>query len=90
MRSISWRYEKIRIAIYSVCPLAGCLACAVRCHCNAGAGNLRDGDAFPQWPLSLEVYLAVAGLVLAGAWTLVVMLVYSQRLKAASEPHAWE
>jgi len=45
---------------------------------------------FPAWPLSLEVYVALAGLVLAGIWTLVVLLVYPQRLKAASEPHAWE
>lgn len=45
---------------------------------------------FPTWPLSLEVYLAVAGLLLAIAWTLIVLLGYPQRLKAASEPNAWE
>jgi amino acid transporter len=45
---------------------------------------------FPVWPLSLEVYGAIAGIVLAGVWTLVTVLAYPQRLKAASQPHAWE
>lgn len=45
---------------------------------------------FPAWPLSLEVYLAGAGLLLAIIWTLLILLVFPQRLKAASAPHAWE
>ncbi|HET8842605.1 MAG TPA: APC family permease, partial [Ktedonobacteraceae bacterium] len=45
---------------------------------------------FPAWPLSLEVYIGIGGLILAGAWTLLVTLIFPQRLKAVSEPHAWE
>lgn len=45
---------------------------------------------FPAWPLSLEVYLSIAGLLLAIGWTLTMLLARPQPLKAAAEPHAWE
>lgn len=45
---------------------------------------------FPAYPGNLGVFGAIAGIVVAGIWTLVVMFAYPKRLGDASQPHAWE
>jgi len=45
---------------------------------------------FPAYPGNLGVFGAIAAVVLAGVWTLVVMFAYPKRLGDASQPHAWE
>ncbi len=45
---------------------------------------------WPAWPSSLGIYLALAGVVVAVAWTAFAASAFPQRLAAAAEPHAWE
>jgi amino acid transporter len=44
----------------------------------------------PPFPTNIGVYCTIAGIVIAGVWTLVIWLRYPKRLGDASQPHAWE
>lgn len=45
---------------------------------------------FPVWPVSLGVYGALAGVVLAALWTFLMLRLRPDRVRKASEAYAWE
>jgi len=44
----------------------------------------------PPFPSNIGVYCTIAGIVIAGVWTLIIRFAYPKRLGDASKPHAWE
>jgi len=45
---------------------------------------------FPQYPSSLGAYIALAGIVVSGLWTLLLVRIRTAQVQKAKEPYAWE